>query len=178
MPTSDRKRCTRSVISPSGIRVCSRSGYATFSNTDSESKSAAPWKTKPVRLRSGSMASSLMRSIRVPKSETCPASGRISPADDPQQHGLAGAAAAHDGQRRALPQGEAHAAQHLLLLEGLSNVAQLDEGRGHGAHHQKSSSKSLVRKKSETITAMATCTTVSVVERPSPSVPPLVSSPL
>ena len=45
-------------------------------------------------------------------------------------------------------------------------------------HHQKSMRKSLVRKKSETITPIATCTTVAVVARPSPSVPPSVASPL
>ena len=35
-----------------------------------------------------------------------------------------------------------------------------------------------VGKKSEMITPMATCTTVAVVERPSPSVPPSVAKPL
>src|SRR5213594_1112308 len=79
-PTSARKRWTRSVISPSDRVVCSRSGNATFSKTDSESKSAAPWKTKPVRRRRASMASSRMRSIRVPKRDTSPESGRTRPA--------------------------------------------------------------------------------------------------
>ena len=44
--------------------------------------------------------------------------------------------------------------------------------------YQKRTSKSLVRKKSEMITPIATCTTVAVVDRPRPSVPPVVTSPL
>ena len=44
-PTRARKRWTRSVISPSLSRVCSRSGKATFSNTERESKRAAFWNT-------------------------------------------------------------------------------------------------------------------------------------
>ena len=46
------------------------------------------------------------------------------------------------------------------------------------ATHQNRMRKSLVRKKSEMITPIATCTTVAVVDRPSPSVPPSVASPL
>jgi hypothetical protein len=38
--------------------------------------------------------------------------------------------------------------------------------------------KNLVRKKSDTMTPMVTCTTVAVVARPSPSVPPSVLRPL
>ena len=49
---------------------------------------------------------------------------------------------------------------------------------GGAIAHQKIMRKILVRKKSETITAMVTCTTVAVVARPSPSVPPVVDSPL
>ena len=45
-------------------------------------------------------------------------------------------------------------------------------------HHQKRKRRSLVRKKSEMITPIATCTTVAVVERPRPSVPPSVARPL
>src|SRR5262249_37678558 len=45
----------------------------------SESKRAAPWNTKPVRLRTASMASSRMRSMRVSKRDTCPESARINP---------------------------------------------------------------------------------------------------
>ena len=44
--------------------------------------------------------------------------------------------------------------------------------------HQNSMRKIFVRKKSEMITPMVTCTTVEVVARPSPSVPPVVESPL
>ena len=44
--------------------------------------------------------------------------------------------------------------------------------------HQKTMRNSLVRKKSETMTAMVTCTTVAVVARPRPSVPPSVLSQL
>ena len=44
--------------------------------------------------------------------------------------------------------------------------------------HQKIIRKILVRKKSDTITPIVTCTTVAVVARPSPSVPPVVERPL
>ncbi len=44
-PTSDRKWTTRRRISARRSRRCSRSGYATFSYTDSESNKAAPWNT-------------------------------------------------------------------------------------------------------------------------------------
>ena len=44
-PTTDRLRTTRWTISVSPRLVCSRRGYATFSRTDSESNSAAPWNT-------------------------------------------------------------------------------------------------------------------------------------
>src|SRR6266851_3401981 len=78
-PTRSRKWCTRSVISPRDSRVCSRSGKATFSKTVSESKRAAPWNTKPVRRLSGSIASSLIRSMRAPKTCTSPESGCARP---------------------------------------------------------------------------------------------------
>src|SRR5262249_3794346 len=45
----------------------------------SESKRAAPWNTKPVRLRTASMASSRMRARRASKRDTCPESARINP---------------------------------------------------------------------------------------------------
>ena len=66
-----------------------------------------------------------------------------------------------------------------VAREGLPHVPKLDEGRwSHVATHQNRKRKSLVRKKSETMTPMATWTTVAVVDRPSPSVPPSVASPL
>src|SRR5262249_58699734 len=46
---------------------------------ESEPKRAAPWNTKPVRLRTASIASSRMRSMRVPKRDTSPESARINP---------------------------------------------------------------------------------------------------
>ena len=97
---------------------------------------------------------------------------------DAQEHGLARAAAAHDGERGALVEGDAHAAQHLVVLERLPHVPQLDDRRRHRPRHQNRKRKSFVRKKSEMITPIATCTTVAVVDRPSPSVPPSVASPL
>ena len=96
---------------------------------------------------------------------------------DAQEHGLARAAAAHDGERRALRQGHAHTREHLVVLERLPHVPELDDRR-HPRPHQNRKRKSFVRKKSETITPIATCTTVAVVDRPSPSVPPSVARPL
>ena len=71
------------------------------------------------------------------------------------------------------------------VLKGVS--FRLDKGEtlvvmgGSGsatAPYQNRISSSLVRKKSEMITPMVTWTTVAVVARPSPSVPPSVVSPL
>ena len=116
-----------------------------------------------------------------PEERHLPGVGPDQPVRDAQEHGLARAAPAHDGQRGALAEGQAHALEHRLVPEGLPHLSELDGNLGsgrHGIHHQKRMKKSLVRKKSEMITAMATWTTVSVVERPSPSVPPSVPSPL
>src|SRR5262249_34399734 len=83
------------------------------------------------------------------------------------------------GQRGAFVQGEADPAQDLIVIEGLPDLRELDHRlRWHGARHQNRNSSSLVRKKSEMITPMATCTTVAVVDRPRPSVPPSVARPL
>src|SRR6058998_1085918 len=79
-PTSERLRTTRSRISASPRLVCSRNGYATFSYTESESKSAAPWNTKPIRRRNSRRSSSERRSIAWSKTRIWPASGRIRPA--------------------------------------------------------------------------------------------------
>src|SRR5436309_3079882 len=49
--------------------------------------------------------------------------------DDPQEHGLARSAAAHHRQRGATVELEADAPQHVVGLEGLPDVPQLDEGR-------------------------------------------------
>src|SRR4026209_2108099 len=82
-------------------------------------------------------------------------------------------------QRRALAERQAQPAQHRLVAEVLPHLAHFHQrlALAHG-HHQKRMRRSLVRKKSETITPIATCTTVAVVERPSPSVPPSVARPL
>src|SRR6185436_1621698 len=98
---------------------------------------------------------------------------------DAEQHRLARAAAPLPPHRRALAERQAQPAQHRLVAEVLPHLAHFHQRLplAHG-HHQKRMRRSLVRKKSETITPIATCTTVAVVERPSPSVPPSVARPL
>src|SRR5262249_56218567 len=101
--------------------------------------------------------------------------GSYEPRHVSQQHRLAGSAAAHDDERLAAIELKRYSTQHLSAIERLAQPRDLDHGR---CHHQKIMRKILVRKKSETITAIVTCTTVAVVARPSPSVPPVVDSPL
>src|SRR5262249_14898669 len=98
--------------------------------------------------------------------------------DDAEEHRLARPAPTHHGQRGATVEIEADPPQHLVRAEGFLHLTQLDEGRSRHRDHQNRIKNSFVRKKSETMTPMATWTTVSVVERPSPSVPPSVASPL
>src|SRR6266704_16891 len=74
------------------------------------------------------------------------------PVRDAQEHGLARAAPAHDGQRGALAEGQAHALEDRLVPEGLPHLSELDGNLGsrrHGIHRRKRMKKSLVRKKSE-----------------------------
>ena len=78
-PTAERQPATRSFSSSSSSDRCSRSGYATFSKTDSESKSAAPWKTHPKRRRRSTQALSLSPVVSMPSTMTRPASGRSNP---------------------------------------------------------------------------------------------------
>ncbi len=105
--------------------------------------------------------------------------GREETVANTEEHGLARAAPPHHRQRRALAEGQAQPAQHRLGVEGLPHLPHLDQRLPLARrHHQKRIRRSLVRKKSEMITPIATCTTVAVVERPSPSVPPSVARPL
>ena len=105
--------------------------------------------------------------------------GREEAVADAEQHGLARAAAPHHGQGRPLAEGQAQPPQYRLGVEGLPHLPHLDQHLPLACgHHQKRMRRSLVRKKSETITPIATCTTVAVVERPKPSVPPSVARPL
>src|SRR5205814_10446920 len=99
--------------------------------------------------------------------------------DQSQQDRLTRSAAAHDDQCLALVETQADALEYVDGLEALVHVDHVHHGvhRRHRAG-QKRMRKSLVRKKSDTITPMVTWTTVAVVARPSPSVPPSVLSPL
>jgi len=97
----------------------------------------------------------------------------------PHDRGDLAIPAAHHREDRPLGQRQVDPAQDLLAVERLPHVPKLDE-RAPGGHvsHQNIRRKSFVMKKSEMITPIATCTTVAVVERPRPSVPPSVASPL
>src|SRR4029453_11491927 len=90
---------------------------------------------------------------------------------------LAAAAAPHDHQRLALGERERDAAQDVIRVEALVQVDGLDDLLSLG-HKKKGVRNSLVMKKALTMTPMVTCTTVAVVARPRPSVPPSVLSPL
>src|ERR1051326_68920 len=99
--------------------------------------------------------------------------------DETEEHGLARSAAAHHDQPLALVETEADPLQHFDGLEALVHVIDFHD-RALGRHRagQKRMRKSFVRKKSEMMTPIVTCTTVAVVARPSPSVPPSVLRPL
>src|SRR5207237_1475841 len=112
--------------------------------------------------------------------------GRLQAEHVPQRDGLARAGAAEDHQHLAAENGEARAAQHLLRAVGLVDVVELDEGlarhaatfSGRNVRHYRARRNSFVRKKSMINTVIAPVTTVLVVERPTPSAPPVVRRPL
>ena len=70
---------TRAGSSPGGTTRCSTSGYAMFSPTVSESKSAPCWKSIATFRRIGTSASSSSPARATPSTSTSPASGRMSP---------------------------------------------------------------------------------------------------
>ena len=115
----------------------------------------------------------------------------------PQRDRLAAPRSAEDDQDFAAVDLEIGAAQHLLVSVRFVDVAELDEeiarmppsvrrlarlGAAVGSDgrfsHQKMKRKTFVRKKSRINTVIDAVTTVAVVERPTPSAPPVVLRPL
>src|SRR5439155_1992846 len=114
----------------------------------------------------------------------------------PQGDRLARSRSAQDDHDLAPEHGDVGPAQDLLRAVGFVNLLQLDKrlarrappfrGRSRlGASvgrwsvgHQNANRNSLVRKKSMIKTVMALMTTVTVVDRPTPSAPPEVRNPL
>jgi len=88
-----------------------------------------------------------------------------------QEHALAATATAHQDERLAFGHLEIHAAQHRLRTERLLHALTANDGRRHVLR------KSLVRKKSAIRMAIEIATTVFVVLRPTPAVPPRVIMP-
>ena len=78
-PTEARRAETLSAISASPISVCSRSGRATFSKIDIESRRAPFWNNIPRRRRARSTSAGLVPLVRSPPTVISPASGRSSP---------------------------------------------------------------------------------------------------
>ncbi len=101
-----------------------------------------------------------------------------------QEHALARARAADDHQRLGRGHVEAQPVQHHLGAEGLAEIADVDLGIliGHrylshrylGHWYLGHQNSNRVRKKSEIRIAMLATTTAAVVERPTPSAPPVV----
>jgi len=73
-PTSSRHSSTRASISSSVGRACSRIGYAMFSRTEIESKSAAPWNNMPMRRRTSVICRSFSPLMTSPSKRIWPPS--------------------------------------------------------------------------------------------------------
>ena len=116
-PTSASRAETTRRISSALLRVCCRSGKPTFWAIVMLSNSAACWKRKPKRIRwrvsSRSPKLGQVAAVEVDRA----AGGPQQPDDRLQQHGLAAAALADDGQRLAARNRQADVAQHALPAE-------------------------------------------------------------
>ena len=185
-PTSDRKLRPRARGSPPRRRLgvlAQRIGDVLVHRTASR-RARRPGRRSPCGGGSAAAPPRDRRSMLLPKSadaRRCPAGS--GPPIRRSSHRLAGAAAAHDHQRLALVERRSDTPRstswRLEALAQTSDAASTDRASRRGrSHHQKSIRKSLVRKKSEMITPMVTCTTVAVVARPSPSVPPVGAEPV
>src|SRR5262249_33713587 len=99
-----------------------------------------------------------------------------------EEDALPCAGSANDGQGLALVNAEREVVEDHLRTEGLVDALEADEAlarvRGLCRRGHRMVSKSLVRKKSARQTATEEIATVSVVARPTPSVPPCTCSPL
>src|SRR3970282_3048048 len=93
-----------------------------------------------------------------------------------QEARVAGPAPPQDGQHPACRDRQIQAPEDLVAVEGLVELMKIN-GTGHHASIS-SHQKNFVRKKSEIRIRMAEVTTVAVVARPIPSVPPETSRPL
>ena len=143
-----------------------------------------------MRRRIGSSASSPRRSIQWSKTRIRPCDGRISPAISrsitvlpeplpPMITSVSPRTAVNDTPRStSWPSKRLRRSMASTIASGAVGAGGCARIAHAQATHQKSISMSLVRKKSEMITPIVQCTTVAVVARPSPSVPPVVLSPL
>ena len=124
---------TMSRIIVSSRSVCSRSGKATFSNTDRSVNSAPNWNSMPRRRRSANSCSALRASIDLAVEADAALVGRIDAADQAQQRRLAAARAAEDGRDLAAPEAQRDVVQDRparVVAEG--DVVDLDEQVGVG----------------------------------------------
>ena len=129
-----------------------------------------------MRRRIGSSSSSDSPSMLMPKARTSPESGRMSPATCRSSTVLPEPLPPMTTSVSPLPRRDDTPRSTSARSNDLRSST--TSTTGEAIAHQKSMRKILVRKKSDTITAIVTCTTVAVVARPSPSVPPVVDSPL
>ena len=88
--------------------------------------------------------------------------------------GLPRARPAQDREGLALGDGKVDTPQHLDAVKGLVDVAELDDRVCGCGARQSNRTMSWDMKKSETSTAIEAVTTVRVVARPTPTVPPVV----
>src|SRR6266446_4459368 len=125
-PTRASASTTRPWISSSDSRMCSRSGYATFSWIVSESNSAAPWNTNHTPPERQELL--FAQRLDVLTEDFDLAVIRLDEAGDvPEQHGLPGAAPAHDHERLALERFERQALEDFEAVEALPDVVDLDD---------------------------------------------------
>src|SRR5262249_10143998 len=86
--------------------------------------------------------------------------------DGPQQHGFAGARAAHDAENFVLEHLHVELVVHHLGTEAIHDAARLDHRTPCG-HQMSSSRKSTANSASARMTRKIDCTTATVVRRPS-----------
>ncbi len=163
-----RSRASRGSARAAGRRCCRP--------PMSESNSAAPWNTIATLRRTSRSSSSSSVTTSFALEQHRAAVGVEQPDQALEQHALPAARAADDGERLAFSNGQIEPVVDALLAEGLVQPLVLDQHAVRRVAHR--ARKSLVRKKSVRRIATEAIATVSVVARPTPSVPPSVLKPL
>ncbi len=138
-PTALSFISTRSRSSASGRSVCSRSGKATFSNTDWSVKSAPNWNSMPILRRSAYRPSRVWAPTSAPPNSTWPRFALHEPADQTQDRRLAATRPAHDRDHLATRETHVQVGQDEPVAVTEVDVAKLKQGLGGSRHGSRES---------------------------------------